>query len=242
MADRKYTFLDDPDLMLYGPKVEGGDKLSTFRIMMKDSVPHMVVRTGISSDKYPIEAKFNDRQFYNALETIREVLMHNGPIRLMIQNSDHKYIDGQRQKEPSPSSIFAVEKKEDGRVVMLLTAGTRRPAIEFDFTNNANGTGRVYHLFMDADRNPMPIAIASRIATRAYINWAEKYVAAWKAVNAEERKWMKDRRDNNGGMNGQHSGGGQHRPNNSGGGYQQQTQQSSQTAPSGYDMDNAEFF
>lgn len=241
MAERKFTLLDDPGLTLYSEKIDNGEKRPTFRIRMVENNPHFQVRTGWSNDKNKglMEAKFSSRQFYNALETIREVLMSPTPIRLMIQNFDHLFIDGQRQKEPSPHSLFACEKKEDGTVVISVSAGTKRPYIEFDLCNNVNGQGRVYHLFLDADRNPMPKAIAARIATRAYISMAEKYVAAWQVNNSIEPKWMVELRAKNaqnGGMNG-HPGGPaqQSRP-------PQQSQQSNSAPPAMGSMEDADYY
>ncbi|MGG4591759.1 hypothetical protein ACLPJK_26230 [Pseudomonas aeruginosa] len=241
MADnKKFHLLQDSGLTLYAKKPEGALRHPTFRIKMVENNPHFIVNTGFDNNSgkpITIEANFSSRQFYNALETIREVLMSQTPLRLMIQNYDHRWVDNgsgkrERTKDIHPHSLFAVEKKEDGSIVLSITAGTKLPFIEFDFKDNVNGQGRVYHLFMDADRNPMPTNVASRIATRAYISLAEKYVAAWQSTNAEEPKWMVERRQKYaGGMNGQNNAG-------SNGSYGQQRQPSApsvQQPPVGLD-------
>lgn len=241
--EREFTILDDPNLIIYATKLEQGQKKPSFRLSGYENNPRLVVRTGWDGDRNKglIEARFNTRNFYNFLEMIEIVANSKEPMSLSIENHDHLFIDGKRSPEPKPASLGRVEKLADGRIVLFITAGKNRPVIEFDFANNENGQGRIYHFFKDGDGNPMQPALASKIAARAWIKMARDYWVAYQAKAAKQPKWMaeRDQRNSQGGNN--YQGGGQRNNNYGGNGGGQQQQRPQQSSSPTVDFDDDTF-
>lgn len=236
--EQPWLVFDDPKAALFAPILEGGDKKPKLSGGLYENNPRLRVRTNIQSDKANnngfIDAAMDMQSFYALLDAIENLAKKQGPGQFFVENFGHPFLQGQRSREPKIVSKTQVKKGEDGMITISITAGTRRPVIEFPFMMSE------YHHFKDENNQPMNLAMASRLACTGWCNMMRELMAAELSKHTAKPAWMQqggqggggqqggyqNNRQGGGGYNGGGNGGYQG-GNNNGGGQRQQPAQDS---------------
>lgn len=243
MSDKpqpKETLLDEFKLALKARKLENGEKPPTLRVGLYENNPRLRVRTYVPGDKNNgyIDAAMNSHGFYSLMEMVDEIASLNHPARMGIGLDGHPFIQGQRSKEKLPVGVVMLERFEDGRITITVSAGNKRPVIPFDFMLDE------YHHYKDGDGNAMPKALAYKISAKAWARMMRGFVQEALAITYAKPAWMQ-RNDQGNGQQRQGNGGygnGQRQNNgyggNQGGGYGGNNSQQSKSSGSDYDFDD----
>lgn len=211
MSDKpqpKETLLDEFKLALKARKLENGEKPPTLRVGLFENNPRLRVKTNVPGDKNNgyIDAAMNSHGFFSLMELVDEIACLNHPAQMGIGLDGHPFINGQRSKDKLPMGIVMLERFEDGRITITVSAGKNRPVIPFDFMLDE------YHHYKDGQGNAMPKALAYKVSAKAWARMMRSFVTEALAITYAKPAWMQ-RNDQN---NGQRQGGGGY---GNGGGY-----------------------
>jgi uncharacterized membrane protein YgcG len=241
---RQESILDDPSLALKGNKTPDMEGIPTLKVSTYENNPRFVVNTKVTGDRNNgrIEAKLSSRAFFATLEALREVATSEKPIVIYMDNKGHRFADGKRDPNPSIMAVTKLEKNNEGLVTICISAGQKRPMIEFPFLE------QTYHHFRNAD-GVMSVADASRLFCLGWIELMERLVTMVITNNYVRPAWMdrnnggggnwQNNRGGNGGGNGGNWGGNRNNGGNSGGGsWGGGGQQSSQKSSGDFSFDN----
>jgi uncharacterized membrane protein YgcG len=219
MADfqnqRKKIALDESKLKLTGPQIDGGRGRPTLAVGLHNNQPRLDVYTNDPNDKIDngrIRAAFDSPTFFVFLESLREVVEHDGKVIRAIQNRGYSFRGGKRSEQPETLSTALVGKEDDGRVYLEVVA-ERRPRIKFYFMPSN------WHHLMDGQGNKLEQAQVSVLYARAWLNLMQRLIPNLLCSEYTEPP----PRDNNGGNRGGNRGGdwnnrGGNRGGNQGGG------------------------
>lgn len=210
--EQPWLVFDDPKFALFAPVLEGGDKKPKLSGGIYENNPRLRVRTNIQSDKGNnngfIDAAMDAHSFYALLQSIEELARKQGAGVVRVNNLGHPFIQGQRSREPKIVSKTEIKKGEDGLITISITAGTRRPLIEFPFMMSE------YHHFLDENNQPMNLAMASRLACLGWCAMMRELMTAELSKHTAKPAWMQQ-----GGQGGGQQGGGGYNNRQGGGNY-----------------------
>lgn len=157
------------------------------RVGVLENCPFMTVRTRVDGDANhgKIDANMDPKTWYALMALIRAVAMSNGPVApKSVDNYGHPFINGQRSREKKIMSRTTVQKKEDGVIYISITAGSKRPVIEFPFLADE------YHAFVGDQGQPMSPAEVSRYCAIGMVNIWEKMMAQVLVDHYAKPEWM----------------------------------------------------
>jgi hypothetical protein len=247
---RKETILSETKLRLYAPLCPGADKAPVLLVEIFENNPRMRVRTNVPNDanKGYIDAAMNSKVFYKLMLGIRKLadgtLLDDAGKKMQgfrIENYGHPFLNNQRSKEKRVVSITSVFRNEQGIITINISAGQKRPMINFVFLEDD------YHYFKDLDGNAMSEKVSSELAAESWANMFENFITvalkdyvtpAWVLKRQEQQAQNGGGNQWGGGNNG--GGGGYNAPKqnyqsqSNGGGYQPATNASNIDS---FDMD-----
>lgn len=210
---RPETILEDPSLALKAQRTGDMEGEPTLRPGYYENNPRFIVTTKVPADAArnhgKIEAKLSNRAFHSVMRALEAVANSNGPIVLFMDNKGHRFIDKKRDPNPSIMSCIKLEKNAEGVISICISAGNKRPLIEFPFLDDT------YHQFRDAN-GPMPVAMASRLYCLAWVDTMRDYMGKTLERHYKKPEWMN--RNRQGGNSWGGNGGGQQQGGNNWGG------------------------
>ncbi len=170
---RTKTALDHMKLRMYGEKINGAKQAPSFLFYLtEDGNPRIDVYTGVEGDKDNglIRAAMDIRTARALLELGEVVVDNSGPCRYYITNRNYLWPGGKRSDSPVEVSKTVIGKAEDGRIYISVVAKDRPKAIFYM-------TAPFFHNLVDAENQPVPKDIESRLFARGYFKHVGELLA-----------------------------------------------------------------
>lgn len=187
---------------------------STIQLTLVKNMPRFLVWTNDPSEKGDqnkgygkITANLDPVVLTTAWQILREVINHEGKIKLAVQNKGYKFFGKQRSDGPVVLNHLIFGKEDDGMIWMMVSE-KGRPQIRFDFRMPD------FHSILDESGQPIPIKMESKMVAEGWVNLMAVLMTVMIADNYEEPP---PRDQNGGGNRGGYNGGGNN--NGGGGGY-----------------------
>lgn len=219
MADqpnqRKKNALNEYNLRLTGDPINGARRGPTLGFAVVKNNPVIEVRTNVDGDKDygRIQAKIDTPTLFAIAEAIATVHTKENDTKAIFAVMAHRFIGGQRSKDPMLDSKVMVGKDKDGVCfIAVLSWDKERPVIKFPFRP------AVLHSVTHGDGTPWTPAEVSVVYSKAWAKIVDSIVGMV-TVNEYVEPPPRDGGQGGGGGGGYQRGGG-----NGGGGYNRQGQ------------------
>lgn len=206
---RKKNALSEYNLRLVADPINGNRRGPTLGFAVTKNNPVIEVRTNVDGDKDygRIQAKIDTPTLFAIAQAMEEVASKENDTKAIWSVSAHRFIGGQRSKDPMLDSKVMVGKDKDGVCfIAILSWDKERPVIKFPFKP------AVLHTVAHGDGTPWSLAEITAVYSKAWANIVFQIVSI--VVTAE----YVEPPPRDGGQGGGNGGGGGYQRGGGGGG------------------------